>query len=283
MDDPSHLLMPSRKLLGDAGVLVLIAGLLVAVQVLVPPSVQAQLAFDHRTFEPWSLWTSAFVHNGMNHLLQNVVGLFTTAGVTYILCRFVSEREWFWWTTATFLVLLPVLVSLTSYVVLGTVAPQSAPTERGFSGVLAGFVGFILAVLVIWTRQETSRIIAHYVGYIIWLILALEFAIIYLDLRTDVLILVASGISLCMWGLTREVEMTSVRERRHDWLPKIAFGILVTLLLALFMISLFPSNFVQNGITVNIFAHGAGLMWGMVVALGIRRFRSRVQNQTKSA
>ena len=119
-----------RRLVVDAGLLSLLAWVLVGIRVLLPSGLRAQLAFDHGAFIPWTLWTHAYVHDGWAHLLQNVGGFVAIAGVAYILCRVLNARRWFWVSTVAFLTVLPVLVSLSSYVLLGWFAP--AGRGRGF-------------------------------------------------------------------------------------------------------------------------------------------------------
>lgn len=162
---------PDVTAFADTGALVVIAGLLVAVQLLVPPSVQAQLAFDHQQFTLWTLWTSAAVHSSPHHLTGNVVGHLAAAGVAYVLCRAIDARGWFWWTTVAFLTVLPVLVNLTSYGLLGWVAPGAEPVGRGFSGVVAGYVGLIFVAFVAWVTRRSGRGMAQTVGQVVVLVL----------------------------------------------------------------------------------------------------------------
>jgi len=256
-----------EPVLVDAGVLAGIAGLLVATQLLVPPSVQAQMAFDHQAFDLWTLWTYAFVHNGIGHLLGNVVGFLAAAGVAYVICRAIDARRWFLWSTAAFLTVLPVLVSLTSYAVLGLVASGSETVERGFSGVVAGYVGLIFVAFVVWVARQSGRGVAQAVGQAVVLVLLWLLSVIYaggFNLAVSGLVVLGFGLSGVL--LVRVVAWPAVWEQWEEWWPDLRIGVGIVVVLLMFVVALFPEELVSGRVTTNIFAHGAGILWGGALA-----------------
>jgi hypothetical protein len=253
--------------LGDVGILVGIAGLLVVIQLLVPPSIQAHLAFAHQEFAPWTLWTSAVVHNGIGHLVRNVVGFLAAAGVAYVLCQAIDAREWFWWTSAVLLTVLPVVVSLTSYGVLWWIVPAASPIERGFSGVVAGYVGLIFVAFVVWVAQQSGRGVAQAVGQAVVLMMLWLLSVIYaggIDLVVSALVVLGVGLSGILF--IRTVAEPTVWERWETWWPDFRIGVGIVAVLLLFVVALFPEEVASGGTTTNIFAHGAGLLWGGILA-----------------
>lgn len=153
-----------KQFFQDVFLAALVAGFLVAMHYGLSADVKALLAFDHEAFRPWTLVTSAYVHTDGVHLWNNVQGFLLAAGLVYGLCWRLGKRSWFRWTLPVFLLVLPVLVNLTSYLVLGWLSPSSSPTGRGFSSVAAGFVGFVFTAFLMWVADMTSRNIAVYVG-----------------------------------------------------------------------------------------------------------------------
>jgi len=267
----SELLAPlyrafDRRLLYDAGLVATIASLLGGIHLFVPSGQRAQFVFNHETLAPWTLWTNAFVHAGWSHLLQNVAGFLLAAGAAYILCRLLSARKWFWVTTAAFLIVLPTLVSLSSYFVVGWIAPDASPMERGFSGVAAGYVSFLFVTFLVWFVKRTSGQVAQYVGQAVILLLVFELSVIYIGLDVFVVGLVAVGIGLSVWGLG--YELAAIQWRPQALGTAVAVG--VPLMLAWFVLILFPAEWTSGGQTTNIFAHGAGLLWGGCIAGGVR-------------
>jgi len=231
-----------EPVLVDAGVLAGIAGLLVATQLLVPPSVQAQMAFDHQAFDLWTLWTCAFVHNGIGHLLGNVVGFLAAAGVAYVICRAIDARRWFLWSTAAFLTVLPVLVSLTSYAVLGLVASGSETVERGFSGVVAGYVGLIFVAFVVWVARQSGRGVAQAVGQAVVLVLLWLLSVIYaggFNLAVSGLVVLGFGLSGAL--LVRVVAWPAVWEQWEEWWPDLRIGVGIVVVLLMFGVFQLPA------------------------------------------
>lgn len=253
-----------RPLLGDAGVLTLLAGLLIAVHALVPPSLQAQLAFDHQAVAPWMVWTHAYVHTDWTHLLTNVAGYLSLGAVAYVLCRRLDARRWFWLTTAAFVVLLPVFVSLSSYVVLGWIGPATLPPERGFSGVVAGFAGFVFVAFLLWVSREAGLAVTQAAGQGVILLMLWELSVIYAGWEEMLLSsgLIAGGLGLSWVLIFRAVSWPDVWTRRDAWWAELSFAVGIVVVLLTAVVALFPAELVSGGMFTNIFAHAAGFLWG---------------------
>lgn len=256
-----------RRTAFDAVGLAAIGGVLVAIHFLLPAGIQDQLAFDHGQFAPWSLLTAAYVHNSTQHLFNNLGGYGVGATIAYILCVGQDRRRWFWTTIAGFLLVLPILVSSTSYVAFQALGIE--PTTRGFSGVVAGFAGFILVALVRHIGDRYGASAGQSVGQGVFLILLGEIAVIY----TGVPSLLVSG--LLVVGLLLSFGSLGLRGLRRDWDPdertelvlEGVFSGLVVVLLLVFVWALFPTTLVRGGTTTNIVAHGSGLLYGVVVSI----------------
>lgn len=262
----------------DAGFIGGIAGLIVTAHFVLPTGLKSALVFEHQKFDLWTLLTSAYIHAGIGHLAHNIVGFLVAAVMINNICRHLGERRWFYATSLTLMVVLPILVNLTSYAILGVIAPEATPTGRGFSGVGAGFVGFVFAGFLVWAAKQSGRAIAQYVGYAIALVLALEIALIYSGIRLDLLGITAAGLALTGWGITREVAPEKIRRHWRDWLPEVGLGILVLAFLGMFTLLLFPADIGSGNMTVNIFAHGAGFVYGTTLALIIWRGRKSLHS-----
>ena len=258
-----------KTLLVDAGFVVAISVLLAIIHFLTSPSLKLALAFDHQKFEFWTLLTSAYVHAGPEHLINNVMGFLVAAVMALNFCRYLDERSWFYATSLALLLVLPILVNLTSYAIIGVVAPEASPIGRGFSGVGAGFLGFVLAVFLVWTAKRSSWAITQYVGYGIVLLLLLEIAVIYSGIRLDLLGVTVAGLVATGWGFSREVNLEEIHQNLREWLPEFGLSIVMLGFLGLFILLLFPTDIANGDMTVNIFAHAAGLVYGAALALVI--------------
>lgn len=254
-----------KQFFQDVFLVALVAGFLVAVHYGLPADIKALLAFDHEAFRPWTLLTSAFVHRNDVHLWNNVQGFLLASGLVYWLCWRLGKRSWFRWTLLAFLIVLPIIVNLTSYLVLGWLSPESTTTGRGFSSIAAGFVGFLFTAFLTWVADITSRNIALYVGQLVTVVLVWELSLIYKGFDVLVVVLIGFVFLLIGVGIFRE---TTPGQRQFDWqeqFPTLYFASLIVGLLAAFIVVLFPADFIGSEAFTNIFAHAAGLIYGAVM------------------
>ena len=255
-----------RTALRDLGLIGAVPALLVWIHVVFPPAIRTRMAFHHESVDPVSLYTSAFVHLDLMHLLGNVAGFVAAALVAYGLCVQVGHRQWFRVTFAGFLLVLPVAVSLTSYAVIGLLYPSIEPVSRGFSGVGAAFAGFVFVALLSALNRLYDYRVAGYTGLAIWLLLLFEVYLIYVgDVTPPVGGLFAVGWGACLLGIHRESTRKTMlsRPRSRVELIQLAQTVLVVVLLVSFVSVLFPPDIVEDGAVTNVFAHAAGFLYGI--------------------
>ncbi|WP_302080598.1 hypothetical protein [Salinibaculum rarum] len=256
-----------QQLLTDVGFVNLLVAFVTAIHFGLPASIRAKLLFNHDAFEPWTLLTSAYVHHDATHLLNNLVGLLIAASAIYWLCWQLEARRWFRVTAATFVLALPILVNLSSYAIFEVIVPNASPTTRGFSGVVAGFAGFLFAALVVWIAAQTTWSIAVYLGEGVTVLMAWILALIYSGFELHIAGLAVVGIGFSGWGVLTETNPARIRNHWRESLPdaSVAFGVIMVLLW--FLLVLFPLDFTSGEVATNIFAHGAGFVWGTLLAL----------------
>lgn len=253
-----------RTVRRDLALISAVAGVLVVIHLAFPPAVRTQLAFDHETLDPVTVFTSVFVHLDATHLLGNLAGYLASAVVAYGLCLLARERRWFLVTFVGFLAVLPLVVSLTSYAILGLLYPVIDPVTRGFSGVGAAFGGFVLIATMVVVEADHGWLTAQYVGMAVWLWLLLELFLIYGgELLPVVLVIAILGWTFCGWGLVDEYDGTDVSDGLRRATDELLIVVLVTLLLSLFVLVLFPADPVNGDTVTNVFAHAAGFAYGL--------------------
>jgi len=248
----------------DLALISVVAGLLVAIHLAVPSGERARFAFNHDTLDPVTVVTSAFVHIDDEHLIGNLAGYIASTALAYALALKARERRWFLLTFGSFLVVLPALVSLSSYAILGWLYPLIDPITRGFSGVGAAFAGFVLIAVLVDVRTEYGWLTAQYVGLAVWLWLLLELFLIYGgDTLVVALAVAALGWAFCGWGLIDEYSGTDLFDGLRRAADDVLTVGLVIWLLTLFVIVLFPAEPVSDGTVTNVFAHAAGFGYGL--------------------
>jgi hypothetical protein len=267
-DPPTTFGYPRSAVAADLAAIAVVALVLVGVEVLLPAAVHARLAFDHAALAPHTLLTAAYVHADLAHLLSNLGGYVSLAVVTYLVCLQADRRAWFRRTLPVFLLVLPVAVNLTSYAILETRFPGASPVSRGFSGVVAGFGGFLLAAVGVHLRRTYSRETVFFVGQFALLLLFGELLWIYAG---GVSLLegaaVGTGLALSISGL---LSRTRGRTYGDDHYQQVGFDLLylglVFALLVWLIYGLFPADPTADGTFTNIFAHGAGFVEGGLLA-----------------
>ncbi|WP_276299971.1 hypothetical protein [Halorussus lipolyticus] len=267
---------PRSVVAADLTAIAVVGVVLVAIQFLLPAAFHERLAFDHAAFGPATLLTAAYVHAGTEHLLSNLGGYVSLSLVTYLVCLHADRRTWFRRTFLALLVALPVVVNLTSYAILETRFPGASPVSRGFSGVVAGFGGFLLVAVAVHLRQSYSRETVFFVGQFAVLLLFGELLWIYAG-RVTLLegAAVLGGLALAVSGI---VSRTRGRTFGDDHYQQVGLDLLyvslVFSLLVWLVFGLFPADPIAHGTFTNIFAHGAGFVeGGLLAALTLVVFR----------
>lgn len=259
---------PSTRDIVDFGAILGVVAILVTAHFLLPDSAHQALVFDHERFNAYTLWTAAYVHAGNDHLFANVIGYLLPTLYIFVLCVAVDEQRWFRRTFVVFLTVLPVLVSLSSYAIFSIRFPGLSPTSQGFSGVAAGFGGFLLVALAVYVRSRYSQELAQSVGISIFLILMLVVDVIYAGrVRFVVGGLVGIGLLLQLWGYNWQQGIRIKRMERRQLFIDIAALLFVFVVLAYIVVALFPADIVSDGRTINIFAHGAGFLFGIITSI----------------
>lgn len=260
----------SQRDVADFGAILSVVVFLMALHFLLPDSIHQALIFDHARFRVYTLWTAGYIHAGNSHLFGNVIGYLLPTLYIYILCIAVDEQRWFRRTFLVFLTVLPVLVSLSSYAIFTIRFSGIEPVSRGFSGVAAGFGGFLLVALAVYIRNQHSGELAQLIGVSIFLLLMFIVDFIYAGgVRLVVSSLVGLGITLqigtYLWGRGFEFGEFESRVLLIDGFAVV----LVFVVLTYIVMALFPADIVTNGKTTNIFAHGVGFILGLVISIGI--------------
>lgn len=251
----------------DLAVLSFPVVLLAAAHFGLPRAIQAVLALDHTALAVHTVLTSAYVHTTDSHLYGNVASYALVAGVVYCLCLSLDRRRWFDSTFVAFLVVLPVLVNATTYVAFRSISV--APTNsRGFSGVVAGFAGFLLVAIAWYVRRRYGHQAGVNVGLVIFFVLAAEVLVVYSGSPSPL----AAGLFVVGFGLS--VGQLGYRGLRAEWngaaLRRLSrdAGVVLVLggLLVGFIWILFPAELASEDGTTNIVAHAAGFGWGLAIA-----------------
>lgn len=243
-----------------------ISSLLIVIHFILPAGFREQFSFHHAEFNAYALLTASYVHLNDAHLWGNVVGFFLAASIAYAFCYWQGRRRWFWLTTLAFLTVIPVPMELTSYAIFQ--AKGITSTSRGFSGVVAGYVGFILVVHArdLADRYKTLTVLILVEAVVLLLLGVLLF--IYPETQSiRIVALLGLGLvaTLGMVGW-RGVQADFDSKEQQELRQQVVSTIAVVAILVGFTALLFPATLAQGESTTNIYGHAAGFVLGAVVS-----------------
>jgi hypothetical protein len=262
-----------HEIAGDLSLLTGVVTLLLGAHLLLPPTVQATLSFDARTFAPLTLLTGAYLHVNDAHLVGNVVGFCSAGLVSYLVCLQLDERDWFHRTAVVCLLGLPVVVNLASYAAFSLRYPGLPLTTRGFSGVVAGFAGFLLVATMALIRRRHTRGTTLYAGYLIVLSLLGAVLVTYTgpSVASAGLFALGAGVStLGLYGEARRAGLPTDHTARVRLAVEVGTVLLLFSVLLSLVLGLFPATLTAGGWLTNVVGHGVGFLVGVVVAVVAR-------------
>jgi len=264
--------LPSRATARDVSLLAVPVAVLFVLAFLVPRAIQDVFAFRHATPDPVTLYTAAWVHLSREHLLANAFAYIVAVGVAYRLSRAANALGWFRGAALVQLTATPVLVNATSWVLVASWYPALEPVSRGFSGVVAGFVG--VAVVALSRYAETAfdhagGLVVGLAGFVaVWVTADFQQTGRVRPVAVAVLVGAVGVVVLSQaWrrGLDIEVNVHEVLAVTTVVLG--AGGAIVVLSLGLFPA---PAARTPSGYFVDVYAHAAGVLWGVETAVLLR-------------
>ncbi len=263
----------------DGIILLAIPAILAGIYYLLPIPLQQTFALDHTNPSIYSFWTNSFIHNHQprdGHLIGNIIGytLLTVPCWTLYYCR--NSRRKFWTGLLLLFTAGPLVASLSSYVAFHQILGLQIEADRGFSGVVGAIDGFLLMSLLHTFAQEQEEKVAVlsmgiYFAYIITGLGAVTSRFILMALGVLALITVFAGTRTKYVAVPRRLTEWGKQNRRLSIVIVVA-AFVSTLALAASL----PADITStSGEVKNIVAHGAGILFGMLVGQSLRFLRGR--------
>jgi hypothetical protein len=237
--------------------LMLLIPLVLTVVYLLPMPIQRSFTLDFANPSIVQLWSSAYVHNGLMHFINNVVAYCLFIAPSYVFFVLADERQLFRYIFFTFVLIAPPIIALVNIVFIGQ------GTGAGFSGIGAAFVGLLPVSIFVFIRNRVSTEVGPSNGTVIFLVVLGITASIYSGIIAAAGILVVSCL-LLLFDI-RRTGLEEVRRLVSELTSMNGYFMFMLVALALFLFSpvmLFPQEIVQDNHAVNILSHYAGLVFG---------------------
>lgn len=231
-------------------------------------SLQEYLTLNHTNPRWFAFWTNAFVHEhqqGDAHLVENVVAYLLLVFPAFALFRIRGVSRRFWVAFVLIVLIGPVVSSVSSYIAFHEILALQIQNDRGFSGVVGAFDGFlIVTILYVLGREQPEPVALLSMGlYFAYLLMGLGATTGRVTLlAVGVVVLLATTVAGRSGYVARWSELSEwgYRNRRLG----------IALVVACFVSTLafaaaLPSDITTGGSVTNIVAHGAGILFGMLV------------------
>lgn len=258
----------------------IVPAILVGIHFLVPPGLEEALTLRPGAVTPLTLFSAAFFHLGLEHLLGNLAAYAIGVGYAYFIALVIRERRWFWASTVALVVGLPIVVNWSSIHLMTAVLGGWAMPIRGFSGISAGFGGFAFMATLVYVRKRADSRSAFFIGLAVILVLLWEVLLIYADaVPTLPTLAMLAGVVLALIGVAVRWYPRGRSAPRNAWRSAGVTGLLVAwmvVVLSVLVAGMFPAEVVVGGRFINIFAHSTGFgLGGVVTGWGYRYWRRR--------
>lgn len=259
----------NRLLILEIGVISSIPLVLAAIHFLAPAVIESKLIFRYNNPDPFTALTAAYFHIDNAHLYGNIKGYLVGAVFVYFLCILIGERQWFWLTTVSFVTLLPILVNFTSSFVIGEAPGKMVYTERGFSGVVAGYAGFLLVAspVVLWREFQLPPRISRDILSILIIAVGGEVVFVLLnEIPIEVLLTLSFGAALVIFDIVNQMRPIWQTISKND-VNSIVGGFLLTVVILATLSWIVLGLFLPTDSTTNILAHYVGIVYGGIIAI----------------
>lgn len=240
------------------------------------PSDVKELLILHRDYSNiYDLFTNHYVHEDFtNHLFPNMLTYLGAASSLYFTLSTLNEKRFFYKLFAFNCLIMPFILSLI-WIPVNRLILTSFTRCYGFSGIAAAFLGlFIFAWMLLLHRKFAVNL--TYAHFSATFLIALTFTLTYFKPTTAIIattMLLLAFFIVFAYRTIKNIDpqaKNKLQEKiRNPTIANLippALYLLILVTIVILSLSLFPIQFIQNGITVNIFIHYAGLLLGMNTA-----------------
>lgn len=253
----------------EAVILLSIPATLGVLYYIAPIPIQEQLTLNHTNPRWYAFWTNAYVHEhqpGDRHLLMNVAAYLLLIFPTLAIYKLRGQKRRFWISLVVILAAAPLVSSLCSYIAFHEILGLRILNDRGFSGVVGAFDGFlIVTILSVFASEQPEPVGVHSMGlYFAYLITGLG------AVTSRPLFFGIGVLGLLITLLATKTDYVSTWPELSDWgfdNPQLSLVLVAAIFVsALAFAAALPADITSGGSLKNIVAHGAGIVFGMFTA-----------------
>ncbi len=242
--------------------------------------VRANYFFYYHDPAPWSVWTAAFLHHDLGHLVGNLFGYSLAIPLAYALMAVAYGRRRFWELYLSILVIAPPVILFLDFSLLHLVweATDNESKKYGFSGVVFAYVGMLAAGTGSVVADRISRRAGWLLVYLIYLFAAGVLLFRHGSLSPFVFGIIALGAGWGGWAFRSEVgePLTTASADLHgsslvEYYTVLGSAVVIIALI----VGGFPADTGGDEMTVNVISHAFGLLVGLLLTTGLLQYQRR--------
>lgn len=228
-----------------------------------PDAVTAGFALHYEDPTPLAMYASNFLHRSLGHLLGNLVAYLLIAPLGYLLCVLGGRRGLFLASFATFLLVLPWVLSALNVVLA---RPR---VGFGFSGVTLAFFGLLPSALLAFVDSQFTDDVGIRHSPVLFFAGATLIGVLALPSLTGPSFGVTAVAALATARYGRDVrrDLTTVSlDALHNAAVEdggfLELGVSALVVFLSFLFVAFPSDPADHGAVVNLYVHLLGYCLG---------------------
>ncbi|MEM5801993.1 MAG: rhomboid family intramembrane serine protease [Candidatus Aenigmatarchaeota archaeon] len=209
----------------------------------------------------WTLYTTNFVHEDLEHLKWNLVGFATFSTLILIILSLFNSPKFFYKILLINLTVVPILLSI-YWIFVETQNQYSL----GFSGIVASIFGSFVFLYVDLFRTIKVNINSRYA--FVWLItfVAFVFALTYFPFH-NISVIMTLIISIFFYAITIK-NIQILNERLNKTLVVISLTLIMPIILV-FSSPFFPIDMASINRT-NLYTHFGGIVFGILTTFFLK-------------
>jgi hypothetical protein len=240
---------------------------------LLPGNLKEMLVLHRDYSNVYDIFTTNFIHEEFSHLAFNVTAYIVVILLFYVLLLTLNKKELFYKLLIVNLSIVPILISLI-WIPVNKFIWTGALRTLGFSGIVSSISGMVVYAYIL-LLHEKIKINTSYAYLSAIFFIPLLFTFIYFTFTMDILvitILLAIVFSIATYKTVRTIdkktEANLIKISKRPKLVKLLLPILY-LVVILFSLALFPREFVQGNVRINLFIHYTGFIIGTATYFAI--------------
>lgn len=233
---------------------------------LLPSNIHDSLKLDIKNPSWWQFFTSAYMHNGVDHITSNLTIYFLFVIFQFLVMAKLNQKSEYIKLLALLSVSFAIIGAIIQSIAFPILLPNMSYSE-GLSGIVSGIIGFTPFILVLYASKASGKNYFDY-GILNFVIFYIAFFLVltYFVYVQNVLMLLLVLSLLILYAFWHRNDLMGILSQiRSEKKANRGFHLLLIFTFMLFLFApllTFPQVVIANGAFIDFFTHYLGLIYG---------------------